>query len=76
LKKEGITSLFPIQYKTFKYVYKGKDVIGRDKTGSGKTLGYCLPVIEKLRKKKYFEDKKRGRKPLYMIIVPTRELCI
>jgi ATP-dependent RNA helicase DDX21 len=54
LKENGITKLFPIQYKTFNYIYKGIDLIGRDKTGSGKTLGYALPVIERYRAEGYF----------------------
>ena len=76
LKERGIVKLFPIQYKTFDALYNGKDVVARDKTGSGKTIGYALPIIEKLRKLKHFEDKKRGRKPKVMAIVPTRELCM
>ena len=76
LKTHGIVKLFPIQYKTFTDIYNGLDIIGRDRTGSGKTLGYALPVIERYRAEGYFEKKSRGRKPIDIIIVPTRELVI
>ena len=49
LKARGITTLFPIQYKTYDKIFGGKDLIGQDRTGSGKTLAYCLPLSEKLR---------------------------
>ena len=71
-----IENLFPIQYKTFNYIYEGHDLIGRDRTGSGKTLAYALPIIERYRAEKYFEKKTRARKPIVLVIVPTRELVI
>lgn len=44
----------------------------RDLTGSGKTLGFCLPMVEMFRKERLFG----GGKPLAMILAPTRELAI
>lgn len=44
----------------------------RDLTGSGKTLGFCLPMVEMLRQERLFG----GRKPLAMILAPTRELAL
>ena len=44
----------------------------RDLTGSGKTLGFCLPIVERLRRDRLFG----GGKPLAMILAPTRELAI
>jgi superfamily II DNA/RNA helicase len=49
LKKCNISRLFPIQATTFDYIYDGEDVIGRARTGEGKTLSFVLPVIEKMR---------------------------
>jgi superfamily II DNA/RNA helicase len=46
----GITYLFPVQVGSFRHVMGRKDLIVRDLTGSGKTLGYALPMIEHLRK--------------------------
>jgi len=54
LKKRGINFLFPVQYETFYPVYKRNDLIVRDLTGSGKTLGFSLPLVEYLRKNKCF----------------------
>jgi ATP-dependent RNA helicase DDX21 len=76
LKDNGIIKLFPIQHKTFDFIYNGEDLIGREKTGFGKTLAYALPIIERFRKLGYFEKKEKSRKPMVIVIVPTRELAI
>lgn len=49
LNKKGITYLFPIQEHCFQAIQAGKDLIGKDRTGSGKTLGFALPLLEKFR---------------------------
>ena len=54
LKKRGINFLFPVQYETFNTIYKRNDLIVRDLTGSGKTLGFSLPMVEYFRKNKCF----------------------
>eukprot|EP00826_Nyctotherus_ovalis_P064932 TRINITY_DN9534_c0_g2_i7.p1 TRINITY_DN9534_c0_g2~~TRINITY_DN9534_c0_g2_i7.p1 ORF type:complete len:700 (+),score=174.35 TRINITY_DN9534_c0_g2_i7:230-2329(+) len=78
LKKQGITSLFPIQQATFDLIYDKQDIMGRDLTGSGKTLAYCLPLVERMRQLKLIEagKKRSDRSPLVIIVVPTRELVI
>jgi superfamily II DNA/RNA helicase len=43
-----------VQYMTFRRIWNKEDLIVRDLTGSGKTLGFCLPIIETLRKDKAF----------------------
>merc|ERR1711988_1276009 len=48
LRARGIDSLFPIQCETFNHIYDGNDLIGRARTGMGKTLAFALPVIERL----------------------------
>jgi superfamily II DNA/RNA helicase len=48
LKARGIEKLFPIQASVLKPAMEGRDVIGRARTGTGKTLAFSLPVIEKL----------------------------
>jgi superfamily II DNA/RNA helicase len=35
---------------TYEAIFKGEDLIARDKTGSGKTLAFTLPIIERFRK--------------------------
>jgi ATP-dependent RNA helicase DDX21 len=52
LVARGINALFPVQYESFKHVWSRKDLIVRDLTGSGKTLGFSLPLVEWLRKNK------------------------
>jgi len=73
LRGRGITALFPIQVGTFNAVYDGKDMIARAKTGSGKTLGFALPIIERLKKAE--KRTARGRKPVGLVLLPTRELA-
>lgn len=72
LRKRGINSLFPVQYESFRRIWNKEDLIVRDLTGSGKTLGFCLPIIEVLRKERAFGQ----GKPLAMILAPTRELAL
>lgn len=54
MAEKGIKKFFPIQYETFEFVYQGYDVIARDRTGSGKTIAFALPIIERFRKEKVF----------------------
>ena len=55
----------PIQEKVIPVALQGNDVMGTAQTGSGKTLSYILPIIEKLRKN--VNDK-------FLVLAPTREL--
>ena len=48
LVARGIEKLFPIQASVLKPAMEGRDVIGRARTGTGKTLAFSLPVIEKM----------------------------
>lgn len=73
LKDKGIKRFFPIQYDTFEYIFKGRDLIARDRTGSGKTLAFSLPVIERFRKEDAFRD---GGKVKFLIVLPTREVIL
>lgn len=68
LETKGITSPFPIQEQAIPIALSGKDLIGQAKTGTGKTLGFGLPVIQKL-------GLNPEKKHLALIVVPTRELA-
>lgn len=69
----GFTGLMPIQKKTVPEVATGHDVIARAKTGSGKTIAFALPIIEKMANS---TDAPQGRrKPAVLVILPTRELA-
>ena len=74
LKSRGVKFLFPIQYRTFDQVYDGKDLIGQARTGTGKTLSFVLPLLERLRAENSLSQL-RGRPPTVLILAPTRELA-
>ncbi|KAF7722813.1 hypothetical protein EC973_002658 [Apophysomyces ossiformis] len=74
LEKRGIRSLFEIQASTFDAIYDGQDVLARARTGTGKTLAFALPVIEKLALDTDFKEK-RGRAPRVLVLCPTRDLA-
>lgn len=63
----------PIQQQAIPVVLKGKDVLGIAKTGSGKTAGYLLPVLERLLTSKW---ELSNRHITVLILVPTRELAV
>ena len=54
LNKKGITRLLPVQHETFNLIYKGEDVIAKDRTGSGKTLAFAIPIIMRMRQQRKF----------------------
>jgi len=57
---------------TFRSVYEREDMIVRDLTGSGKTLGFTLPLVEYLRANKHFGTKATQA----IVLAPTRELAL
>ncbi len=65
----GFITPTPIQAQTFNPIMAGRDVVGIAQTGTGKTLGYMLPLINGLK----FSKVKEAR---IIVIVPTRELVI
>ena len=69
LETKGITEPFPIQEQAIPVALTGQDVIGQAKTGTGKTFGFGLPLIQSLG-----VAPAKGAKAL--VVVPTRELCI
>ena len=69
LAAKGILEPFPIQVQTIPLGLSGQDIIGQAKTGTGKTFGFGLPLIQALG-----TDPDRGVQAL--VVVPTRELCV
>jgi len=69
LASKGIIEPFPIQSQTIPLALDGQDIIGQAKTGTGKTFGFGLPLIQAL-----------GLHPepgvQALVVVPTRELCV
>ena len=64
LSKMGVELMFPIQERTYRAVRDGHDLIGRAKTGTGKTLAYLLPLLER------YESRCEGaaNKPFLMVL--------
>jgi len=74
LTERGMGKLFPIQALTFDPIYDGKDLIGRAQTGTGKTLSFALPIVERLAQQTK-GNKPYGRTPVVLVLLPTRELA-
>src|SRR5262245_63346145 len=72
LAETGITEPFPIQAATLPDSLAGKDVLGRGRTGSGKTYAFVLPVLARLAASR---TKRRPNQPRALILAPTRELA-
>ncbi|KAJ9139957.1 hypothetical protein P3X46_030648 [Hevea brasiliensis] len=77
LKSKGIESLFPIQARTFDDILDGSDLVGRARTGQGKTLAFVLPILECLTNGPAKASRKTGygRPPSVLVLLPTRELA-
>jgi superfamily II DNA/RNA helicase len=69
LAARGIVDSFPIQEQTIPLSMPGQDIIGQAKTGTGKTFGFGIPVVQRLG-----PNPEPGVKAL--IVVPTRELAV
>jgi superfamily II DNA/RNA helicase len=72
LDASGVTKPFPIQAATLPDSLAGKDVLGRGRTGSGKTYAFVLPVLARLAAS---GTKRRPNQPRALILAPTRELA-
>ena len=64
----GFTKTTPIQSMAIPDALKGIDIIGQAQTGSGKTIAFAVPILEKI----FIPDKS----PQAIILCPTRELCM
>jgi len=74
----GITSPFPIQAMTLPVALSGNDIIGQAKTGTGKTLGFGIPVVQRVvgPGEPGWEDLALPGAPQALVVVPTRELAL
>jgi ATP-dependent RNA helicase RhlE len=72
IKEEGYTTPTPIQSKSIPVILSKKDVLAAAQTGTGKTAGFTLPLLQRL-KTAYNKDKKSHVRAL--ILTPTRELA-
>ncbi|WP_127794294.1 DEAD/DEAH box helicase [Agromyces sp. LHK192] len=74
LEADGKTTPFPIQADTLPDTLAGRDVLGRGKTGSGKTIAFALPLVARLGTSLAGGRRRAGR-PLALVLAPTRELA-
>ncbi|MFK5584041.1 DEAD/DEAH box helicase [Serinicoccus sp. LYQ131] len=74
LADRGITVPTPIQAATLPDSFAGRDVLGRGRTGSGKTYAFLLPMVAALQADRA-ASQRRGRAPRALILAPTRELA-
>ncbi|MGC2940012.1 MULTISPECIES: DEAD/DEAH box helicase [unclassified Brevibacterium] len=89
LASAGITHPFPIQSLTLPVALSGADIIGQAKTGTGKTLGFGIPLLQRVVGKtedssftsepastpEHRGDSTEPRLPQALVVVPTRELA-
>jgi superfamily II DNA/RNA helicase len=72
LTAKGITAPFPIQSATLPYTLAGRDLLGRGRTGSGKTYAFAIPLVARLAQK---PRQSAPRRPRALVLAPTRELA-
>ncbi len=72
LARSGITTPFPIQSATLPDALAGRDVLGRGRTGSGKTYAFLIPVLARLAGS---GTARRPNRPRAVVLAPTRELA-
>ena len=78
LADHGITSPFPIQAMTLPVALSGHDIIGQAKTGTGKTLGFGIPILNRVvsPRDEEFSRFPAAGKPQALAVAPTRELAV
>ncbi|MEI7746308.1 MAG: DEAD/DEAH box helicase, partial [Actinomycetota bacterium] len=82
LDRQGIVKAFPIQALTVRDALAGRDVCGKAKTGSGKTLGFGVPLIQRTweslggAKGELRQIEGGPARPRALVLLPTRELCV
>ena len=70
LAARGITIPSPIQEESLPFSLEGRDILGRARTGTGKTLAFALPIITRVQ-----PSRERSRLPRVIVLSPTRELA-
>src|SRR5579875_2722506 len=70
LEATGIVTTFPIQALSLPLALRGQDIIGQARTGTGKTLAFGIPLLQRI------EAGGPAQAPRALVVVPTRELAI
>jgi superfamily II DNA/RNA helicase len=76
LAELGAPSPFPIQSATIPPILEGRDVLARGRTGSGKTIAFGAPLVERILRSQAGSRREFGRRPKALILAPTRELAL
>ena len=76
LERMGITQPFAIQTMTLPIALAGHDLIGQARTGTGKTLGFGVPLLQRIRSVGEGGPAGRAGLPQALVVVPTRELAV
>ncbi|MDR6200118.1 superfamily II DNA/RNA helicase [Microbacterium sp. SORGH_AS428] len=76
LAELGAPSPFPIQSATIPPILEGRDVLARGRTGSGKTIAFGAPLVERILRSQAGTRREFGRRPKALILAPTRELAL
>jgi ATP-dependent RNA helicase RhlE len=73
--EQGYTEPTPIQAQAIPIVLSGRDLLGAAQTGTGKTAGFTLPLLQRLAAAGHASASPARRHPRALILVPTRELA-
>lgn len=74
--EKGYSEPTPIQLQAIPVILEGRDVLGAAQTGTGKTAGFTLPLLQRLNVRPPFAQSSEGRRVIRaLILVPTRELA-
>jgi ATP-dependent RNA helicase RhlE len=76
VQEAGYSSPTPIQQQAIPLALEGRDLIGLAQTGTGKTAGFTLPIIERLLEEGYGHVKAGAHRVRVLVLTPTRELCV
>ena len=72
----GAAKPFAIQAASIPAVLEGRDVLARGRTGSGKTIAFGAPLVERVLQSQAGKRREFGRSPRAIILAPTRELAL
>ena len=73
VSEKGYSTPTPIQRQAIPHILEGRDIMGGAQTGTGKTAGFTLPLLQKLMSS---STKGKGRRPIRaLVLTPTRELA-
>ena len=78
LTEKGITTPFPVQQMAIPVALTGTDLIGQARTGTGKTLAFGLPLLQRILSpdEPDYADLSAPAKPQALVVCPTRELAL